>query len=392
MAGEDRIADEAAADVEADQASRSQWSETLARAQAMMREAASGMRTINDPLNNAFSTKAAHRKFWNDMKSWMEDKRGVFGGGVEQAQQNVRMFGTGLYRTTPDGKTECVDPGTVKAGVPVETSRTDTLQVYRDAALEIMKREGIENPEQYLVSGQRPPDTVRALVDAGLMGSYPHWLKTDQCDGIAPIAEHPRRTATNQEILRAAAATRGLIEAVYPKSEYLNMPYHFLVCDGCDPDVMEWCGMAWLHTGQDESVSPEQMHQEGYRYLGPAEYVPTRPACATDWAAAELYGSVVAERDRLINVLRDNAVVPIFEYENEISCLVKERDEEVAHARLLAVEISKGLAKLFAKDARIAELKTELALRPAAFVDPALESVKPNPFREHKTDPRRMGR
>ena len=45
-----------------------------------------------------------------------------------------------------------------------------------------------------------------------------------------------------------------------------------------------------------------------------------------------------------------------------------------------------------AKDARIAELDTELALRPAALADPEPELAKPSPFRDFPSDPRRIGR
>lgn len=130
-----------------------------------------------------------------------------------------------------------------------------------------------------------------------------------------------------------------------------------------------------------------------------------RPECMTDWVPAELYGSVVAERDdartesdQLINAMRDNAVVPFFEYDNEISCLVKELDEAIAKFRGLAIDrdiilgqLRDAADQLAAKDARVAELKSELALRSAAFVDPAPDTAKPSPFREFRGDPRRMG-
>ena len=45
-----------------------------------------------------------------------------------------------------------------------------------------------------------------------------------------------------------------------------------------------------------------------------------------------------------------------------------------------------------AKDARIAELDTELALRPASPADPEPEPGKPSPFRDFPSDPRRIGR
>lgn len=48
------------------------------------------------------------------------------------------------------------------------------------------------------------------------------------------------------------------------------------------------------------------------------------------------------------------------------------------------------IAIIAAKDARIAELKSELARRPAAFVDPD-EKPEHNPFREFTKDRRMMG-
>lgn len=52
--------------------------------------------------------------------------------------------------------------------------------------------------------------------------------------------------------------------------------------------------------------------------------------------------------------------------------------------RLAALDV------IAARDARIAELKSELALRPAAFVEPEPEP-KHNPFQNFNRDPRRMG-
>lgn len=47
---------------------------------------------------------------------------------------------------------------------------------------------------------------------------------------------------------------------------------------------------------------------------------------------------------------------------------------------------------LAGKDARIAELKSELATRPTAFVDPEPEPANHNPFRDFPSDPRMIGR
>jgi hypothetical protein len=74
-----------------------------------------------------------------------------------------------------------------------------------------------------------------------------------------------------------------------------------------------------------------------------------------------------------------------------------ERDALAVEGHRLFVEVSNRYtlaevaALLAAKDARIAELKSELATRPAAFVDPLDEPMKPNPFREHPSDRRRIG-
>ena len=57
---------------------------------------------------------------------------------------------------------------------------------------------------------------------------------------------------------------------------------------------------------------------------------------------------------------------------------------------LLRVALKTALATVAAKDARIAALKSELARRPPAFVDPEPESAH-NPFRDFNHDPRRMG-
>lgn len=77
---------------------------------------------------------------------------------------------------------------------------------------------------------------------------------------------------------------------------------------------------------------------------------------------------------------------------------LRERDEARALASQLEQEccehasyISSMVEKIDAKDTRIAELKYELASRPAAFVDPEPERLKHNPFREFIHDRRKMG-
>jgi hypothetical protein len=60
----------------------------------------------------------------------------------------------------------------------------------------------------------------------------------------------------------------------------------------------------------------------------------------------------------------------------------------VAYDEELAESVKEMLA---AKDARIAELDSELARRPAAFVDPEPEPVGHNPFRDFGGDRRRIG-
>lgn len=122
---------------------------------------------------------------------------------------------------------------------------------------------------------------------------------------------------------------------------------------------------------------------------------------------------VVDDEPRAVNGWRDKAIrleaqLP----EGMKHCTIQAKQCELGHSWLTAANwvqhgcptcanfalerecaeyISRQAEKLAAKDARIAELAAELAKRPAAFVAPESEPAKHNPFRELRSDPRRMG-
>jgi hypothetical protein len=102
----------------------------------------------------------------------------------------------------------------------------------------------------------------------------------------------------------------------------------------------------------------------------------------------------VANQAKMIepNLEREHQMASeIMDLKSALAVVLKNRDQMNDAWVREADETVRLRVQLAAKDARIAELTSELALRPAAFVDPAPEPEKPNPFREHKSDPRRMG-
>lgn len=110
-----------------------------------------------------------------------------------------------------------------------------------------------------------------------------------------------------------------------------------------------------------------------------------RPECVTDWVPAELYTSVVAERDRLRSDAAMRAAYP------PVTVLRQDIQDIMAEHAAMVEGIDVLRESLEAKDARIAELKSELALRPGVVVDPTPDTAKPSPFRDFRGDPRRMG-
>lgn len=108
-------------------------------------------------------------------------------------------------------------------------------------------------------------------------------------------------------------------------------------------------------------------------------------------------------RDLLVDVYRAMAAVPPADYSGifpEEYCAVRrERDHLQYQVHALIAERDNALAvaahhlaAIRDRDARIAELKSELSRRPAAFVDPEPEKLKHNPFREFGRDRRMVGR
>jgi|HubBroStandDraft_1064217.scaffolds.fasta_scaffold12997_8 hypothetical protein len=92
-------------------------------------------------------------------------------------------------------------------------------------------------------------------------------------------------------------------------------------------------------------------------------------------------------------------VFPPLSHDARIDQLTRERDEATAFASLAAEQIGAQFREIAAlreviaaKDARIADLDSELAKRPTAFVDPEPEPLPHNPFRTYGTDHRRVGR
>lgn len=71
--------------------------------------------------------------------------------------------------------------------------------------------------------------------------------------------------------------------------------------------------------------------------------------------------------------------------------LRRERDKAIGLMTERDSQVLQMAEVIAAKDARIAELDTELAKRPAAFVDPEPPTMKHSPFRVPARDMRRMG-
>lgn len=89
---------------------------------------------------------------------------------------------------------------------------------------------------------------------------------------------------------------------------------------------------------------------------------------------------MLPERDREIAELKDAN-----EY---LVNLVRKIDDDTMRLVALNDEVLRHLA---AKDARIAELDTELAAFRGQDIVTTPEAEKPSPFRDFRTDPRRMG-
>jgi len=123
-----------------------------------------------------------------------------------------------------------------------------------------------------------------------------------------------------------------------------------------------WMGRTW-------GATPIEAAEQGYCYLGPARY---GVLDAPSWAFDALEEIEELKESRLAAYL--------------------ERDD-AKRMLLTAIELkNRYFDQLAAKDARIAELDSELSKRPMALVNSEPEPLKHDPFRDFGGDPRRMGR
>jgi hypothetical protein len=92
-----------------------------------------------------------------------------------------------------------------------------------------------------------------------------------------------------------------------------------------------------------------------------------------------------------VDLIRQETACQVIDREDRIAALEAENAQRLAERNNIIDEAMRYVEQINAKDARIAELKSELAAVAPAAVDAEVEATKPNPFRTFRTDPRRMG-
>jgi hypothetical protein len=154
-----------------------------------------------------------------------------------------------------------------------------------------------------------------------------------------------------------------------------------------------WMGRTW-------GATPIEAAEQGYCYLGPARYggkIPlgNRPHasdCAVHSGPAYPPGPCNCGAVGPVHNRFGRSLALVISLSEQIMQLRQARDD-AQRMLLTAIELkNRYFDQLAAKDARIAELDSELSKRPMALVNSEPEPLKHDPFRDFGGDPRRMGR
>lgn len=216
--------------------------------------------------------------------------------------------------------------------------------------------------------------------------------KVDTSPSEATITDDPLGVRHDRELARAV----DLLTSLKPSSEATDMSHQ--VCEQevapsprlTDPsDIRQMCEVGYATLYAKNPTIKAIMASAEHHYKNMLDNLETQlfGDASLDWTAPTLISiDPVSGLDvRNVDIWSDQSgpvddVSPAMAHsENILVCDLRSQR---------AVDALR--AEIAAKDARIAELKSELARRPAAFVDPD-EKPEHNPFREVTKDRRMMG-